>query len=135
MNILYILGNGFDKAQGLATTYKEFYKEWLKREPESELEQKVLASIQGDYQTWADLEKGLGEYSAKWEDEQVFLDILKLFNIRLKEYLIAQNNRLAEMQMSRAKLTLIYVNLNNFWNQVDVRYMYSMHIGGVQMLI
>lgn len=26
MNILYILGNGFDKAQGMATSYPEFYK-------------------------------------------------------------------------------------------------------------
>ena len=26
MNILYILGNGFDKAQGLATSYPEFYQ-------------------------------------------------------------------------------------------------------------
>ena len=25
MNILYILGNGFDKAQGMATSYPEFY--------------------------------------------------------------------------------------------------------------
>ena len=26
MNILYIIGNGFDKAQGMATSYPEFYK-------------------------------------------------------------------------------------------------------------
>ena len=26
MNILYIFGNGFDKAQGMATSYPEFYK-------------------------------------------------------------------------------------------------------------
>ena len=31
MNILYILGNGFDKAQGMATSYPEFY-EYLKKE-------------------------------------------------------------------------------------------------------
>lgn len=104
MNILYILGNGFDKAQGLATTYPEFYADWLKRKPESELEQKVLNSIQGDYETWADLEKGLGEYSAKWADEREFRKILNLFNARLKEYLIAQNNRLEGMDLSRAKL-------------------------------
>ena len=26
MNILYIFGNGFKKAQGMATSYPEFYK-------------------------------------------------------------------------------------------------------------
>ena len=26
MNILYIIGNGFDKAQGMHTSYPEFYK-------------------------------------------------------------------------------------------------------------
>jgi len=29
MNVLYILGNGFDKAQGMKTSYPEFY-EYLK---------------------------------------------------------------------------------------------------------
>ena len=26
MNVLYILGNGFDKAQGMKTSYPEFYQ-------------------------------------------------------------------------------------------------------------
>lgn len=29
-NVLFILGNGFDKSQGLKTSYNEFYQEFLK---------------------------------------------------------------------------------------------------------
>lgn len=104
MNILYILGNGFDKAQGLATSYKEFYHDWQKRKPESELEQKIISSIKNDYDSWADLEKGLGEYSAMWDDEKSFRGVLKIFNARLKEYLLSQNNRLGELSLSQEVL-------------------------------
>lgn len=104
MNILYILGNGFDKAQGLATTYKEFYHDWLDKKPESELEQKVLSSIKGDFDTWADLEKRLGEYTAEWADEATFQDVLNLFNFRLKEYLANQESRVNDMNLSRSRL-------------------------------
>lgn len=129
MNILYILGNGFDKAQGLATTYKEFYDDWLKKKPESELEQKVLSSIQGDYDTWADLEKRLGDYTTEWVDEDIFQDVLKLFNSRLKEYLANQEKRLDDMKLSRARL-LIHLSqpelfLEPSGRSVYERYAYS----------
>lgn len=104
MDILYILGNGFDKAQGLATSYVDFYGDWLKRKPESELEQKVISVIGSDYATWADLEEGLGKYSASWPDDYAFLEVLNLFNRRLKEYLISQNDRLEELALSRSTL-------------------------------
>ena len=32
MNIVYFLGNGFDKAQGLKTSYPEFYEYLDKKE-------------------------------------------------------------------------------------------------------
>ena len=40
MNVLYILGNGFDKAQGMKTSYPEFY-EYLKA-IDSETESSLL---------------------------------------------------------------------------------------------
>lgn len=60
MNILFILGNGFDKAQGLNTSYQDFYDYYKKIKPASELEARVQREIQSDYKTWADMEEGLG---------------------------------------------------------------------------
>jgi len=38
MNVLFILGNGFDKTQGLETSYQDFYKDYQKLDAVSGLE-------------------------------------------------------------------------------------------------
>lgn len=68
MNILYILGNGFDKAMGMATSYPEFYK-YLKENVKngSSLFNKMMSQITSDK---ADLiilfAVSLGETDAHW---------------------------------------------------------------------
>ena len=104
MNILFILGNGFDKAQGLATSYPEFYEEYQKIKPASEFEAQLKKDIQSDYQTWADLEEGLGKYSAHFTDINEFREVLRILNSRLKDYLKAQTLRIDTMGLSREKL-------------------------------
>ena len=48
MNILYIIGNGFDRAQGMATSYPEFYKYLLENKEGSPLLQKMKIEIKED---------------------------------------------------------------------------------------
>ncbi len=104
MKILFILGNGFDKAQGLATSYPEFYEEYKKIKPTSGLEAQLMEDIQSDYQTWADLEEGLGKYSAKFADVDVFREVLQILNVRLKDYLKAQVGKINSLGLSAPKL-------------------------------
>lgn len=104
MNILYILGNGFDKAQGLATSYQDFYAEYKKIKPKSELESRLIKDIQSDYSTWADLEEGLGKYSNSFTDPGVFREILWTLNGRLKEYLKLQVLRIDLLNLSKDRL-------------------------------
>jgi hypothetical protein len=87
MNILYIIGNGFDKAQGLDTCYSDFYNKYMTLKPESDLEARVMSEIESDYKTWADMEVAMGVYSSKWDDVGEFRKVIKLLNRRLKEYL------------------------------------------------
>ena len=100
MNVLFFIGNGFDKAQGLNTSYQDFYKFLKTQKSRSQLEERIKNEIRSDY----DLEEGLGKYSAKFTDADTFLDVLKIMNGRLKEYLLQENNRLASMALSRQKL-------------------------------
>ena len=54
MNVLYILGNGFDKAQGMKTSYPEFY-EYLKTidsETEGSLLNLMKKEIKADKVLW-----------------------------------------------------------------------------------
>ena len=104
MNVLYLLGNGFDKAQGLATSYQEFYTDYQTLESESEIETLLKKDIDSNYENWADLEEGLGKYSSRFADANGFRMILGILNTRLKEYLNKQVHGLESKDFSRAKL-------------------------------
>lgn len=93
MNIVYILGNGFDKALNLPTSYPEFYKYYLEQASENEYVEKMKKHLHNHiYDTWADMEIGLGEYTAQVEtrDELVF-DYHSITN-NLKAYLTSVND-------------------------------------------
>ena len=64
MNILYILGNGFDKAQGMHTSYPEFYQYLMKKECSTILEQ-MKKEIKEDTKLWSDMEEALGIFTNK----------------------------------------------------------------------
>lgn len=81
-----MIGNGFDLNLGLKTGYKDFYKYYTEKAPESDFSK----SIQSNYELWADLELGLGNYlenvtesslddflSAKEEMENLLIEYLK----------------------------------------------------------
>lgn len=63
MNLLFVIGNGFDKNLGLNTGYPEFYN-WYTSTPSScDAVRQLKESISGQYQNWSDLELGLGKYT------------------------------------------------------------------------
>lgn len=69
--VLYVIGNGFDLAHGIKSSYKDFYK-WVKDGNfMSSLElMDVFFSTQREF--WGDIEKALGEY-----DETQIVDYCK----------------------------------------------------------
>lgn len=61
--ITFFIGNGFDINIGLKTKYKDFYQYyWLKM---ANKKSKLANDINGNYEKWADLELGLGQYTEK----------------------------------------------------------------------
>ena len=65
---LYIIGNGFDLASGLATSYRHFYQ-WLKAKNKDSLINLSEIFWGQNQNLWSDFEKALGEY-----DEQHILE-------------------------------------------------------------
>lgn len=104
MNVLFVFGNGFDKAQGLATSYQEFYTDYQKLAPSSDLEAQLKRDIQDNYETWADLEEALGKYSAKFTDVDSFREVLRILNSRLRNYLKKQSSSIDTLGLSKQKL-------------------------------
>ncbi|MDM1529832.1 AbiH family protein [Myroides odoratimimus] len=79
MNVLHILGNGFDLNLGLRTSYRDFYKYYSDTENNELVIKKLKEDINLDADNWSDLEVKLGEYSAelnKIEFEKVYEDLV-----------------------------------------------------------
>jgi hypothetical protein len=108
MNILYIIGNGLDIAHHMKTSYQEFFKFYLN-----------IPSVDGDilamkkdinshrYETWADLEMGMGIYSSQCANKDVFLKCLVDIKANLKTYL---QNESEKIKLYTLKSSTIFQN-------------------------
>lgn len=92
MNILFLIGNGFDVNLGMHTSYADFYEYYVnKKSPSMNVEvlKKNIAQYK-DTNKWSDLEKGLGLYTSDVKSiselNEVYFDI----NDELKNYLKEQ---------------------------------------------
>ncbi len=74
MNILYILGNGFDIAQGMKTQYSDFYKYLIRRKC-SPLLKDMRREINTDKKLWSDMEIALGEYTNKFSNPDEYIEL------------------------------------------------------------
>lgn len=76
MNITFLIGNGFDLGLGMKTSYRSFIKWYCKTKSSNDNIHKFKEDIKKDYDTWADLEIALGEYTNKFsiQQEKVFED-------------------------------------------------------------
>lgn len=91
MNITFLIGNGFDLNLKLDTRYSDFYKYYIKNDPQDLLSN----SIKNDYEMWSDLEAGLGEFLKGIDESQIeeFLDSKSTLERMLSEYLSLENQR------------------------------------------
>jgi hypothetical protein len=73
MNIVYLLGNGFDVNLGMETKYSNFYNNYYLKLPKDE-DSSVIAQfkekLQGDLENWSDLEFRLGTYLTNMNEEE-----------------------------------------------------------------
>lgn len=75
MQILYLIGNGFDISLGLETRYTDFCTFYQKIETQKTVLQKLKNNIKFGVETWADLELRLGEYTDDLKSYEEFTEI------------------------------------------------------------
>ena len=102
MNVVYLIGNGFDLRLGLPTSYPEFWKHYEKQPPEYESNNAQIAESIAKYKhmiskkleeednDWKDLEMALGKLSIEFKDDvaglrSFYFDLL----MSLDKYLLA----------------------------------------------
>ena len=88
MRTLFVLGNGFDINLGLRTSYQDFYDYYLKQPSEDADILALKDHLKGErYKTWADLELGLGAYTAQVAGFEQLRTVYCDLSDRLREYL------------------------------------------------
>lgn len=95
MNILYIIGNGLDIAHHMETSYQDFFDHYLTIPTDDNDIKAMKKDIHSRrYKTWADLEMGMGEYSYKCADKDIFLKCLSNIKENLREYLQKESEKI-----------------------------------------
>lgn len=92
MNILYIIGNGFDMNLGLNTRYKDFYNYYQTINSQKKSIQKLKKEILDNYQNWSDLELAIGNYTENLNSTEEFDEIFEDIIDKLAEYLEKEEN-------------------------------------------
>ena len=93
MNILYVIGNGFDLAQGMKTRYADFYPYYLKCASPNETVKRLKEAIKENIGDWSDMEIELGKYTKNIGSESEFMEMYFDLSDRLSEYLKQESER------------------------------------------
>ena len=114
MNVLYLVGNGFDISQGLETRYSDFYREYKESLPVNAVERMLIQDITENEKTWSDMERKLGEFTAKTDDPDAFTEAYESLYLKLCDYLKKQNSRFPNESIGK-----YYQNLANPFSQIS----------------
>lgn len=87
MNVVYIIGNGFDLQLGLPTSYSDFYRYYTSLESKSESIKKLKESIKDKPREWSDLELALGQFTSQTESVQEFCEAYDDLQRALRDYI------------------------------------------------
>lgn len=104
MNILFIFGNGFDKAQGMHTSYPEFYEYLNSKKDELSVPfQELLNEINSNNELWSDMEEAFGKYTSKIQNAQEFENLYFDICDNLQDYLEIQEENFNPSEELRKK--------------------------------
>lgn len=93
MNILYIIGNGFDLAMGLKTKYEHFYPYYQKCDSPNEAVKLLKKEITENTGDWSDMELALGRFSKMITSENEFTEMYFDLSEKLADYLSQETQR------------------------------------------
>ncbi|MCL2812700.1 MAG: bacteriophage abortive infection AbiH family protein [Clostridia bacterium] len=96
MNVLFLIGNGFDLNVGLKTRFSDFLQVYVRTHSSDIRMASFIEAIKTNFDTWADFEKQLGQH-AKLYDSNTKDDLIFCrddFLTKLADYLQDQEERI-----------------------------------------
>lgn len=103
MNILHIIGNGFDLNLGLKTSYKDFYDYYNSVESTKKSIIDLKKNISSNFKNWSDLELALGQYTDEIKTIDQFDEIFEDIGEELGKYLIIEERKFDSGKINREK--------------------------------
>ena len=120
MNVLYILGNGFDKVQGMATSYPEFYKYLTENiKGGSPLLEKMKSAITENTILWSDMESGLGEFTSATNNAVEFDNFYFELSEHLQNYLKKENEKFVPSEKLKNKFQSDFTTVTKYLGALD----------------
>jgi hypothetical protein len=92
MNILFILGNGFDLNLGMETSYTNFYETYKLQPSDNDLIKNLKLAIGSGIESWADLELAFGRYTNELKNRDEFFIVFNDIRKKLVDYIAQQDN-------------------------------------------
>lgn len=130
MEISFLVGNGFDRALGLNTSYSSFYEWYVKQKPEPDEEEHIkqfrdeideyVRKTENANPYWADAERGLGKYTEKFSSEEVdkFIECYEDLRDKLVTYLQIQDSKVEDLPTHKL-YEIIKTQIINMISNVD----------------
>lgn len=87
MNIVFLIGNGFDINLDLKTRYKDFYEYYISIPSASDVVQKLKKEIEKNIQNWSDLEVKFGKHTKHLNSTDEFFEVFEDIEDNLADYL------------------------------------------------
>jgi hypothetical protein len=110
MNVLYIIGNGFDLNLGMKTSYSDFYKYYTQIPSKSQSISTLKTNIAKGILNWSDLELALGKYTEKLDSVNEFHEVFEDIGDNLADYLNVQED---ESDFNNIQLDVFFDDLSN----------------------
>lgn len=111
MNIVYLIGNGFDINLGMETGYKAFYNQYCTKDNNDYIIQEFKQSIKTNKDLWSDLETELGKYIDNLDKSSELDKIHGDLVDELAEYLQEVQQKFINNTLSRVSAEKLIHNL------------------------
>lgn len=103
MQILYIIGNGFDLNLDLKTSYGDFYKYYKGVSSSNNNVNKLKENISKNLKNWADLELELGSYTEQLNSIEEYDDIALDIGENLANFLCLEEQKITKVEVDFQK--------------------------------
>ena len=117
MKITFLIGNGFDVGLGLKSKFKDFFPTYVKwSEHKHEKIKQLSLKIGEDFETWADFELQMGQYTTEFEPSEmrIIVDQFRDFETEFMRYLEREQNKLS-FEDKNAICQMVVSGLKNFY--------------------